>query len=342
MGRSVGAQREPGAAVNRFRIPSSRDRAVAASKRPVAFDPSVSVGSVRLANPVMTASGTAGHSVELAPYGDLGRLGAFVAKSLAAYPWAGNPAPRVHPTTQGMINAVGLQGPGVPAWIATDLPALSAVGARVVVSIWGRSVADYAAAAEQLAGLDGELRDTVIAVEVNLSCPNLEGRRGIFAHDAALSAEVVAATAVCAKPRWAKLSPNTDRLVDVATAVAVAGADAVTLINTVLGMVIDVDTRLPALGNGGGGLSGRAIHPVAVRSVFDVHQALPTLPIIGVGGVTCARDALELMLAGASAIQVGTATFADPRAPWAILDDLFSWAVAECISSFDQVIGAVG
>jgi dihydroorotate dehydrogenase (NAD+) catalytic subunit len=298
----------------------------------------VRIGSVELPNPVMTASGTAGHSVELAPYGDLGALGAFVVKSLAAFAWAGNPSPRVHPATQGMINAVGLQGPGVRAWIHDDLPALAAARARIVVSIWGRSVAEYAAAAELLAAVG----DAVVAVEVNLSCPNLEGRRGIFAHDAALSAEVITATAVCGKPLWAKLSPNTDRLVEVAGAVAEAGAGAVTLINTVLGMVIDEHTRRPALGNGGGGLSGRAIHPVAVRSVFDVHQALPTLPIIGVGGVARAWDAVELMLAGASAIQVGTATFADPRAPWTVLEGLVSWAAGEGISSLDHLIGALG
>jgi dihydroorotate dehydrogenase (NAD+) catalytic subunit len=297
----------------------------------------VQIGSVALPNPVMTASGTAGHGTELAPYGDLGRLGAFVAKSLAAYPWAGNPSPRVHPTSQGMINAVGLQGPGVEAWLADDLPALAATGARVVVSIWGRSVADYACAAEQLAAVGPD----VIAVEVNLSCPNLEGRRGIFAHDPALSAEVVRATSVCGKPLWAKLSPNTDRLVEVAGAVAEAGAEAVTLINTVLGMVIDPSTRTPALGNGGGGLSGRAIHPVAVRAVFDVHQALPTLAIIGVGGVADGWDAAELMLAGASAIQVGTATFADPRAPWNVLEGLVSWAAAEGISSLEQLTGSL-
>ena len=323
--------------MNRFRIPSARERANAAS-RTSSLDTSVTVGSVCLPNPVMTASGTAGHSIELSPYGDLGRLGAFVVKSLAAFVWAGNPSPRVFPTSQGMINAVGLQGPGVTAWIADDLPALRTVGARVVVSIWGRSVAEFAAAAEQLAGLG----DDIIAVEVNLSCPNLEGRRGIFAHDAALSAEVIAATASCGKPRWAKLSPNTDRLVEVAASVADAGAEAVTLINTVLGMVIDVDARRPVLGNGGGGLSGRAIHPVAVRSVFDVHKALPTLAIIGVGGVASAADAIELMLAGASAIQVGTATFADPSAPWGVLDGLLNWAAAQGITSLDQLTGAVG
>ena len=298
----------------------------------------VTVGSVSLPNPVMTASGTAGHGTELAPYGDLGALGAFVVKSLAAFEWAGNPSPRVHPTTQGMINAVGLQGPGVTAWRREDLPGLIRSGARVVVSIWGRSVQEYALAAEQLADVGPE----VIAVEANLSCPNLEGRRGIFAHDAALSAEVVAAVArVCGRPVWAKLSPNTDRVVEVAEAVAGAGAEAVTLINTVLGMVIDPDTRRSALGNGGGGVSGRAIHPMAVRAVHDVHSALPAVPIIGVGGVTVSWDAVELMLAGACAVQVGTATFADPRAPWRVLEGLVAWAERQGISSLGELTGAI-
>jgi dihydroorotate dehydrogenase (NAD+) catalytic subunit len=301
-------------------------------------DMSVMVGSLAFANPIMTASGTSGHGSELAPYGDLARLGAVVVKSLAPYEWAGNPAPRVHPTPQGMINAVGLQGAGVQRWIHEELPALAATGARVVLSIWGRSVADYAAAAEQVAAIGS----AVAAVEVNLSCPNLEGRRGIFAHDPALSAEVMAATAVCGRPRWGKLSPNTDRLVEVAAAVHEAGAEAVTLINTLLGMVIDPVTRRPALGNGGGGLSGRAIHPIAVRAVYDVHAALPTLPIIGVGGVASGWDAAELMLAGASAVQVGTATFADPRAPWNVLEQLQLWAAGEGITTLRQLTGATG
>lgn len=301
-------------------------------------DMSVMVGTLAFANPIMTASGTSGHGSELAPYGDLARLGAVVVKSLAPYEWAGNPAPRVHPTPQGMINAVGLQGAGVQRWIHEDLPALAATGARVVLSIWGRSVADYAAAAEQVAAIG----PAVVAVEVNLSCPNLEGRRGIFAHDPALSAEVMAATAVCGRPRWGKLSPNTDRLVEVAAAVHEAGAEAVTLINTLLGMVIDPVSRRPALGNGGGGLSGRAIHPIAVRAVYDVHAALPTLPIIGVGGVASGWDAAELMLAGASAVQVGTATFADPRAPWNVLEQLQAWAAGEGITTLRKLTGAAG
>jgi dihydroorotate dehydrogenase (NAD+) catalytic subunit len=279
---------------------------------------STRIGSVELANPVMTASGTAGYGTELAGYMDLSALGAVVVKSLAAYEWAGNPAPRLHPTAQGMLNAVGLQGPGIPYWLDHVLPELLRTGATVVASIWGRSVDDYAAAAELLSKAPPE----VVAVEVNLSCPNLEGRNAIFAHDADLSARVIDATAGCGRPRWAKLSANTDRIVDVAGAVGAAGAEAVTCINTLLGLAYDPATRRPALGAGGGGLSGPAIHPVAVRAVHDVHAAHPDLPIVGVGGVASGWDGRELLLAGATAVQVGTATFADPRAPLRVLAEL--------------------
>lgn len=274
--------------------------------------------------PVMTASGTAGHGDELAPYLDLAALGAVVVKSLSADPWPGNAAPRLHGAGVGMVNAIGLQGPGLAAWLANDLPRLGDIGARVVVSIWGRSVDEYARAAQMLAAAS----DAVVAVEVNLSCPNLEGRRSIFAHDAELSSAVVAATAVCSRPRWAKLSPNTDRLVEVAAAVHDAGAEAVTLVNTMLGMVLDPRTGRPVLAAGGGGYSGRPIHPIAVRAVFDVHAALPQLPIVGVGGVASGWDAAELMLAGAAAVQVGTASFADPAAAGRVQRELLAWCAA--------------
>jgi dihydroorotate dehydrogenase (NAD+) catalytic subunit len=226
-----------------------------------------------------------------------------------------------------MINAVGLQGSGVAHWLANDLPAMATVQAKAVVSIWGRSVEEYRRAAELLCkGLEtSPYRDTVIAVEVNLSCPNLSGH-GIFAHDTELSASVISACMILQRPLWAKLSPNTDRLVDVARAVQNAGASAVTLINTVVGLVLDPQTGRPVLGNGVGGLSGRAIHPVAVRAVFDVHAAVPDLAIVGVGGVASGWDAAELMLAGASAVQVGTATFADPRSCFKIAQELEKWA----------------
>jgi len=279
-----------------------------------------SIGSVTLPNPVMTASGTAGHGDELGRYLDLGALGAMVVKSLAAEPWAGNPAPRVHETAAGMINSVGLAGPGVEAWVADELPVLLSAGARVVASIWGRTVDDYERAASMLAGVSG-----IIAVEVNLSCPNLGASHQIFAHDPVAAAEAIAATRTCGRPLWAKLSPNTDRLVSVAESVIQAGAEAVTLVNTVMGMVIDTEARWPLLGGGGGGVSGPAIHPVAVRAVYDCRSALPDVPIIGVGGVGSGRDAVELMMAGADAIQVGTASFADPRSAERVLDELDRW-----------------
>ena len=181
---------------------------------------------------------------------------------------------------------------------------------------------------------------SVVAVEVNVSCPNLEDRNRIFAHDPELTERVVAATAGCGRPRWAKLSPNTDRIVEVSAAARAGGAEAVTLINTVVGMAIDPETRRPVLGAQRGGLSGRAIHPVAVRAVFDVHQALPDLPIVGVGGVSTPLDAVELLLAGASAVQVGTATFADPRAVGRIAAGLSRWCHERGVGDLAELVGA--
>jgi dihydroorotate dehydrogenase (NAD+) catalytic subunit len=288
------------------------------------IDLTTRIGSVVLPNPVMTASGTAGHGAELAPYLDLASLGAVVVKSLSAQAWAGNPPLRVHETTAGMLNSVGLQGPGVEAWLEHDLPPLAATGARVVASIWGRTVAEYEAAATLLAAAPA----AVVAVEVNLSCPNTEAARDLFAHSESATADAIAATAACGRPRWAKLSPNVSDLVPIAAAARAAGAEAVTLVNTVLAMAIDPETGAYRLGSGprGGGLSGPAIHPIAVRAVHDVHAALPDLPIVGVGGIVHGTDAAELLLAGATGVQVGTATFADPRAPARVLAELRAWA----------------
>ncbi len=307
--------------------------------RVASVDLSVTVGSVRLPNPVMTASGTAGHGAELAAYGDLAALGAVVVKSLHADPWAGNPPLRVHETTAGMINSVGLQGPGVAAWLDHDLPALAATGARVVASIWGRSVDEYRRAGDLLAEAPGE----VVAVEVNLSCPNTEAGRDLFAHSVDDTRAAIEATAGCGRPRWAKLSPNVGHLDDIARAAHEAGAEAVTLVNTVMGMTIDPEARRFRLGSGprGGGVSGPAIHPIAVRAVFDVHRALPAVPIVGVGGVASGADAAELLLAGATAVQVGTATFADPRAPHRVLRELEGWARRQRLGRIDEVIGEV-
>ena len=300
--------------------------------------PKARVGGVELPSPVHLASGTAGHSDELAAYMDLSALGAVVVKSVASFEWQGNPAPRLHAVSGGMINAVGLQGRGVGDWTSRDLPRLRARGARVVASIWGFRESEYEAAALAL----NEVAAQLTAVEVNLSCPNVEHARSMFAHDAAQSSRVIAAVrrALPKTPIWAKLSPNTDRLVEVAGVVASAGADALVLVNTVLGMAIDTDTRRPVLGNGGGGVSGAAIHAVAVRSVFDVRAALRDVPIIGVGGVSHANDALELMMAGANAVQIGTATFADPRAAMKIQRGMLRWAHRRSVSSWEEIIGS--
>ncbi len=301
-------------------------------------DLAVPVGSLVLANPVMTASGTAGHADELEAYGPLAALGAVVVKSLSVDPWPGNPPPRVHQAGAGMLNSVGLQGPGIGAWARDDLPRLAHAGARTVVSIWGQRVADYAGAADLLAGVGG-----LTAVEINVSCPNLEDRRHMFAHSPTATAEVVSAVAerLPGLPLWAKLSPTVADLAEVAGAALAHGAEAVTLVNTALGMAIDLERRAPVLGSGpaGGGLSGPSIHPIAVRAVFDVRAAHPDAAIIGVGGVMCGRDAVELLLAGADAVQVGTATFRDPRAPWRVLDEVGAWCASHRVRAVRTLRG---
>jgi dihydroorotate dehydrogenase (NAD+) catalytic subunit len=295
------------------------------------------VGSVELPNPVLTASGTAGHGAELDAYFPLARLGGVVVKSLSAEPWAGNPAPRVHEAGSSMLNSVGLQGPGVVAWRRDELPALRATGARVVASIWGRTVGDYEAAASLLEGAD------IVAVEVNLSCPNLGGGRHQFAQSTSATADAVRAAKACGLPLWAKLTPNVTDVVDIAAAALEAGAEAITLVNTLVAMAIDPATRRYCLGSGpgGGGLSGPAIHAVAVRAVHDVYRALPGAAIVGVGGVVDAATAVELLLAGASAVQVGTATFADPRAPVRVRDGLEDWCGRHGVAAVDDLIGGV-
>jgi len=301
-------------------------------------DLSVPVGSLTLPNPVMTASGTAGHADELEAYGPLAALGAVVVKSLSVGPWPGNPPPRVHQAGAGMVNSVGLQGPGIEAWVRDDLPRLVAAGARPVVSIWGQRVDDYAEAAALLADVGG-----LTAIEVNVSCPNIEDRRHMFAHSATATAEVLAAVATNGPdvPRWAKLSPTVADLAEIAGAALAGGAEGVTLVNTALAMVIDLEARAPVLGSGpaGGGLSGPSLHPIAVRAVYDVRAAHPDATIIGVGGVMSGRDAVELLMAGADAVQVGTATFRDPRAPWRVLDEVGEWCAAHRVRAVRSLRG---
>jgi len=295
------------------------------------------VGSVVLANPVMTASGTAGHGAELSAYFDLSTLGAVVVKSLSAEPWAGNPAPRVHETEAGMLNSVGLQNPGVDAWLVDELPALVATGARVVASIWGTTMAGYEKAAAAL----GSAPEAVVAVEVNLSCPNLEGGRHMFATDPAATRETVSAVvAACGgRPVWAKLSPNVTDIVEIADAARAGGASALTLVNTVKGMAIDPESRRARLGAGGGGLSGAAIRPVAVRALYDVHHSFPELALVGVGGVATGEHAVELLLAGATAVQVGTATFENPRATVRVLAELQVWCRRHRVARVADLVG---
>jgi dihydroorotate dehydrogenase (NAD+) catalytic subunit len=308
------------------------------------------VGSVALDNPVMTASGTSGHGAELAAYMDLARLGAVVVKSVSAEDWGGNPAPRLVPlgTAGGMLNSVGLQNPGVERWLASELPALSRTGARVVASIWGFTAESFGRAARSIADAIREAAPgwsparAIVAVEANISCPNIEDRRRMFAHSESGVHEAVGAAVDGlggVVPLWAKMSPNVTDLPALAAEAVAAGAESLTLINTVMGMAIDPATGEFRLGGGGGGLSGPAIHPVAVRAVYECRQALPEAAIVGVGGVRTGEDAAELLVAGADAVQVGTATFADPRAPARVLAGLASWCAEPGIWTIDELKG---
>lgn len=304
------------------------------ARTPPVTNLATTVGNVALRSPVLTASGTAGLGDELASYGELSELGAIVTKSLAAFAWDGNRPPRVVASGEHMVNAVGLAGPGVGPWREKGLAALLERGASVVGSIWGRSVQEFADAAEAMRGAD------VVALEVNASCPNLDNRREIFAHSASATSEIVEASLVARLPLWVKLSPNTPALLDVADAALRAGASALVLVNTVLGLVIDVEARRPALGNGGGGVSGPGILPVALRAVYECREAFADVPIVGVGGVTSGEDAVAMLMAGANAIEVGTATFARPRAPWIVQQQLSTWMAKHAVTAIDQLIGA--
>ncbi len=298
-------------------------------------DMATRVGDTVLPTPVMTASGTAGHGSELGRYVPLDSLGALVVKSLSIMPWEGNPAPRVVQLPGAMMNSVGLQGPGVAGWIDDELPALRASGARVVASIWGRTVDEYREAAEALV----PVQDDLTAVEINVSCPNIEDRRKMFAHSCESAATVIHATEALEVPRWAKLSPNVSDIAEIAGAAGDAGAAAVTLTNTLLGLVLDPETGRPVLGGGGGGVSGPAMRPVALRAVFDVSAAHPELPIVGVGGIADATDAVQYLRAGASAVQIGTATFADPRSTARVTKDLEAWCNKKRIPRVVDLIG---
>jgi dihydroorotate dehydrogenase (NAD+) catalytic subunit len=308
--------------------------------KPQDVDLTCRLGPLMLPNPIVAASGTYGRGDEVARLGDPSRLGAVTAKSLSPYPWKGNPAPRVWEATAGMLNSVGLQNPGVEAWLEHDLPPLLARGARVIVSVWGRSVDDYAKVAAALAPALPRLT----GVEVNVSCPNLEDRGQMFAAHPDATAAAVGAVRDQVPPDvavFAKLSPNVTDLVAVAAAAVGAGATGLTLINTVLGLAIDAETRRPRLGAGGGGLSGPAIKPVALRAVADVARALPGTPIIGTGGVRRGVDAVEMLLAGASAVGVGTATFFDPRAAEGVVAEVARWCAEHGVARSAELVGGL-
>ena len=330
--------RETAAGVSRrvSRTPGRLTRRQSAAPRAAgSVDLRTSVGGVDLPNPIMTASGTAGHGAELSAYFDLADLGALVVKSLSVMPWPGNAAPRVVQLPGAMMNSVGLQGPGVQGWIDQDLPALRKAKARVGVSIWGRTVEEYTEAAEALL----PVQDQLTTVELNVYCPNLKDGKKMFAHTCEGAASVVEATRVLSVARWAKLSPTVSNITEIAGAAAEAGADAVTLTNTLIGLVLDPKTGDPVLGGGGGGVSGPAIRPVALRAVFDTASAYPDLPIVGVGGIATAQDAVQYLRAGASAVQVGTANFANPRATMRIKNELTTWCDELGIGRVSDLIG---
>jgi len=295
------------------------------------------LGHVELPNPVVAAAGCAGAGRELAQFLDVARLGAITTKSIMTEPRTGNPAPRLTQTPSGLLNAVGLQGPGIDAFLQRDLPWLLSRGARVVVSIAGGTVRDYAELATRQSDAAG-----VCAIEVNLSCPNAEDAGRVFALDPVAAGHVVAAVRGNARydiPVFAKLSPDVTDIVPVASACVSAGADGLCLINTMLGMAIDPATMRPVLAGMYGGLSGPAIRPVAVRCVWQVHEAFPAVPLIGVGGVQTGRDALEFLLAGASMVGVGTEIVHDPSACSRVLRELEEELAAMGIDRLADIVG---
>ncbi len=300
-------------------------------------DLAVDLAGVRLPTPVMTASGCAAAGRELAPFLDVAAIGAVVTKSVMLDPRSGRATPRMVETPSGMLNSIGLQGPGIDAFLATDLPWLVSRGARAVVSIAGGSLGEYAELGRRVGASPG-----VAAVEVNISCPNVEERGLVFACDPFQAARAVSAVRRGVPrdvPVLAKLSPDVTDLVAVAESVLEAGASGLTMINTTLGLAIDTDTLRPVLGGTTGGLSGPAIRPMAVRCVWQVHQAMPDVPIVGVGGVRTGRDALEFLLAGATAVQVGTVVFHDPSAPHRVAEELRAELATRGFSSPADVVG---
>jgi dihydroorotate dehydrogenase (NAD+) catalytic subunit len=300
-------------------------------------DMSTTLGSAWFPSPIFTASGCASSGKELAQFFALKDIGAVVTKSVMTKPRHGRPTPRMAETPSGMLNSIGLQGPGIDSFLANDVPWLLEQKARVIVSIAGETIEEYSTLARKLRSVSG-----LSAVEVNISCPNVENRGLVFACDPDASRRVidgVRKTIGGELPIIAKLSPDVTDLPAIARGVVDAGADALALINTVLGMVINLDSMRPHLGGKTGGLSGPAIRPVAVRAIYQVHAALPQIPILGMGGVTSGRDALELILAGASGVSVGTASFGNPTALIQIRDELHALLAARGFATLSQAVG---
>ena len=300
-------------------------------------DMSTTLGNAWFPHPIFTASGCASSGKELGQFFDLKDIGAVVTKSVMNKPRHGRPTPRMAETPSGMLNSIGLQGPGIDAFLATDVPWLLEQKARVIVSIAGETIEEYSTLARKLRSVSG-----ISAVEVNISCPNVENRGMVFACDPDASRRVIDGVrkAIGGElPIIAKLSPDVTNLPDIAKGVVDAGADALALINTVLGMVINIDTMRTHLGGKTGGLSGPAIRPIAVRAIYQVHAALPQIPILGMGGVASGRDALELILAGASGVSVGTASFGNPSAPIAIQNELGDLLAQRGFTTLKDAVG---
>ena len=295
---------------------------------------SVDVAGMALRNPIMTASGTFGYGAEFAPYMDLQSIGAIVTKGLSLRPQAGNDTPRIVETPAGMLNAIGLQNVGIDAFVEKKVPFLRTVNTPCIANFFGNTVEEYAEMARRLDAIP-----EVAGLEMNISCPNVKCGGIQFGSDPVSAATVVAACrAACNKPLIVKLSPNVTDVVAMARACVDAGADSLSLINTLVGMAIDVKTRRPVLANTTGGLSGPAIKPVALRMVWQVAQAVK-VPLIGIGGIMSATDVVEFLLAGATAVQVGTASFVTPGIAQTIAEDLEQWMQANGVHDVRELIG---
>lgn len=295
------------------------------------------LAGIEMKNPVMVASGTFGSGREYEEFVDLERLGAIVVKGVTRTPRTGNPTPRICETPSGMLNSIGLQNPGVEAFIADDLAWLAPLNVPVIVNIAGGSISEYGDVARALAQAGG-----VAALEVNVSCPNVKRGGVAFGCDPDITAKVVSAVRKSAPktPIIVKLTPVATDVAGMAQVAVAAGADAISLVNTFPGMAIDTETFEPKLGSVSGGLSGPAIRPMAVKMVYDVARAV-RVPVIGMGGITCAHDAVEFMLAGASAVAVGTANFVDPRATIEVIEGLEEFVRIRCIDSISDIVGQV-